>query len=607
MAELAQFTVAARPCGDFRLSAPFFVYRMIHPMFARFPALKTRLVWYALAVVLAVFTYFYGLGSQQIPKNSDEYLYIHIARMTAASGHWLPLQSELATMRNIKPPMMFWHAILSTDWGKQWDLWHLRYPSVIYTLLTSLLILVLTRRLTGKAETALVAMLTYLAFFTTYRFGRPYLTEPGTVFWLFLPFFTLLYWRPQAFQSRFWFPMGLGLVTGIGLLYKSFFFLLPVGLALLWWYLQQRRYHWREFLKHDLWRAAVLGAVSLAVFFGLWIGLDPHPAALWHEFFWVENVAKVDQSNYLGKMLWGEHSIWWLLLGYPINATFLALPVFGVAWLAWRNRKQATDNEKFLWILLASYLFMFSLASQRSSRYMLEAMPALAILCALYWDRINRWLFVGGLAMAAVMLALMLRLSLRLQDEMGGHLYGWEFWVLMAVVTALLLVAVFVPRLTRVTFNVVVIAGFLCFAAFVAPFDGPPGNYSAQAQQFARGKEVWVPCNKFIAKDEGHRFLLPGADVYGYYDHLPGRTPEWLAHRYRYFAVRLPMQQGQPCADCKVIGERIEIAGRQYWPEIEQMLFKGEVFQHLFVREWLVESTVPTVSSAGTKPVSECR
>lgn len=575
-------------------------------MLTRFADSRFRLAWYVMATLLAIFTFFYGLDSQQIPKNSDEYLYVHIARLTAASGHWLPLQSELATMRNIKPPLMFWHAIAATDWGKNWDLWHLRYPSVIYTLLTGLLVFLLARKLTGKLETGFIAALTYFAFFSTYRYGRPYLTDPGIVFWLSLPFFTLLYWRPASFDSRLWFPVLLGILTGLGLLYKSFFFLLPVGMALMWWYLQQREYRWREFFLRDSWKPVLIGIISLAIFFGLWIGLDPNPAALWHEFFWVENMGKVDQGNYLGTMLWGEHSIWWMLLGYPMNATFLSLPVFGLFWVAFRQRKQAADYEKMLWIWMAAFLFMFSLASQRSSRYMLEAMPALAILCAIYWERINRWLFVGGLAMCAVMLALMLRLSLRLDEEMGGHLYAWYYWALMFITAAMLLVALFVPRVTRATFNVVVLLGYLCFATFVEPFDGASGNYSAEAQQYAKGKDVWVPCNKFIAKDEGHRFLLPGANVYGYYDHLPGHDAESLANRYRLFAVRLPMQD-KPCADCKVIGERIEITGRQYWPEIKEMLVKGEVFQHLFVREWLVESTVPSPSQALVKPVSECR
>ncbi len=576
-------------------------------MFTRFNDGRIRLAWYLLATLLAVFTYFYGLDSQQIPKNSDEYLYVHIARMTAASGHLLPLQSELATMRNIKPPLMFWHAIAATDWGKKWDLWHLRYPSVIYTLLTALLVFLLTRRLTGKIETAFVALLTYLAFFSTYRFGRPYLTDPGTVFWLFLPFFTLLYWRPASLESRLWFPLLLGLETGVGLLYKSFFFVLPVGLGLMWSYLHQRQYRWREFLVRDSWKPVVTGVLALVLFFALWIGLDPNPAALWHEFFWGENMTKVTQENYLGKMFWGASSIWSLALGYPQDAALLALPVFGLFWVAFRQRKQATDGEKMLWIWMAALFIMFSLASQRSARYLLEAMPALAVLCALYWERIPRWLFVGTLSLCAVALGLFTYVSLRLGSEMGGGLYGLGYWAVMAVTAAMLLVAMFVTNLTRAMVNVVVIMCYLCFALFLSPFDGAPGNYSVEAQQYARGKDVWVPCNKFIAKDEGHRFLLPGANVHGYYDHLPGVTAESLAHRFRLFAVRVPIEQEKPCDDCTVIGQRIEIAGRQYDADFMQMLREGEMFKYFFVREWLVESSVPLPSQAATKPLSECR
>ncbi|HEY5994488.1 MAG TPA: glycosyltransferase family 39 protein [Gallionellaceae bacterium] len=576
-------------------------------MFTRFADTRMRLAWYVLATLLAVFTYFYGLGSQQIPKNSDEYLYVHIARMTAASGHWLPLQSDLETMRNIKPPLMFWHAIAATDWGKNWDLWHLRYPSVIYTLLTALLVFLLARKLTGKLETAFVALLAYLAFWGTYRFGRPYLTDPGIVFWLFLPFFTLLYWRERAFDSRFLFPVVLGLETGLGLLYKSFFFLLPVGMALMWWYLQQRQYRWREFLVRDSWKPVLTGVLALALFFGLWIGLDPNPAALWHEFFWVENMRKVEHGNYLGEMIRGDHTIWLMLLGYPANALTLAFPVFGLAWVAYRQRSLAGSAEKMLWILLGSFLLMFSLASQHSPRYMLEAMPALAILLAIYWERIPRWLFVTALAICTALVAALLRIALRLDDEMGGGLYGWAFWVMMPLTSILLLTAMFVPRLTRTLFSGAIILGYLCFALVLDPFDGAPGNYSAEAQQYAKGKDVWVPCNLFIGKDEGHRFLLPGADVHGYYEHLPGVTPESLAGRFRLFAVRAPMQEKVLCPDCKVIGQRIEITGRQSEGEVWDMLVKGEVFQHLFVREWLVESTVPTPSQTGIKPISECR
>src|SRR5512135_1223081 len=157
-------------------------------------------LWNIAAIVLAVFTYFYGLDSQHVPKNGDEYPYEHITRLTADSGHLLPLQSELDHMRNTKPPLLFWQGIASTDGGQDWTLWNLRYPSVIYTLLTAAMVFMLGWRLSLKPETGFLALLSYLAFFSTYRYGRPFLVNPAEVFWFFLPFFTLLYWRHSAFD-----------------------------------------------------------------------------------------------------------------------------------------------------------------------------------------------------------------------------------------------------------------------------------------------------------------------------------------------------------------------------------------------------------------------
>lgn len=566
---------------------------------------RLRLAWFIMASLLAVFVYFYGLGSQHIPKNSDEYLYVHVARLTAESGHLLPLQSDLDYGRNFKPPMMFWHAIAATDWGKKWDLWHLRYPSVIYTLFTAMLVFLLARKLTGNIETGFTALLTFLAFFSTYRFGRPYLTDPGIVFWLFLPFFTLLYWRPFTFESRFQIPVAVGLLTGVGLLYKSFFFVLPVGLGLTWWYLHHRQYRWREFLARDSWKPVLTGVIALLMF-GMWFLLEPDTAGLWREFFWKENMGKVQSGNYLGTMFWGASSIWSLSLGYPQNAGLLALPVIGLAWTAFRQRNQTTDSEKYLWIWMAALFFMFSLASQRSARYLLEAMPAVAVLMALYWERINRKWFVGALVMAGMVLALLARMSLRLDDETGGGLYDWTYWVLLTVTAVSLLVAMFVARYTRAMVNVVMLLTYLTLASFTHPFDGARGNFSAEAQQYAVGKDVWTPCNKFIAKDEGHRFLLPGAKVLGYYDDLEGVNPASLAKRFHLFAARMGLQE-KPCDDCKVIGERLEINGRQYAPEIKQMLLEGKVFEHLFVKEVLIESGAVTPNTTSAKPRSECR
>src|SRR5262245_41180393 len=234
------------------------------------------LTWYALATVFAVFTYLYGLDSLHIPKNGDEYPYEHITRMTAASGHWLPLQSELPELRNTKPPLLFWQGIVSTDWGMDWSLWNLRWPSVIYTLLTAVLAFLLGWRLSGQLETGFVALLTFLAFFSTYRYGRPFLTDAPSVFWLFVPCVVALLGQNKILDSRVSAPLLIGTLTGIGLLYKSFALVLPVGLWFAWVYLRRRHYSVTTFVARDTSRLVILGAVALAIF-GLWFLLDPDP------------------------------------------------------------------------------------------------------------------------------------------------------------------------------------------------------------------------------------------------------------------------------------------------------------------------------------------
>ncbi|MBJ7468053.1 MAG: phospholipid carrier-dependent glycosyltransferase, partial [Rhodoferax sp.] len=118
--------------------------------------------WWAL-LFCAVGLYFFGLSSPYAPTNGDEMVYIHIARLTAASGHWLPLVSDLENMRNTKPPLLFWQAIASGDWSAQGSLFSLRWPSVAYTLLTTAALGWMTLRISGQWRTALLAAIIFLA------------------------------------------------------------------------------------------------------------------------------------------------------------------------------------------------------------------------------------------------------------------------------------------------------------------------------------------------------------------------------------------------------------------------------------------------------------
>jgi hypothetical protein len=555
-----------------------------------------RLLGYVSALLLAVFTYCYGLDSQHIPRNGDEYPYAHITRLTAASGHLLPLQSELDGMRNTKPPLLFWQGIASTHWGQDWDLWHLRYPSVIYTLFTALLVFQLARKLSRQTETGFIAALTFLAFFSTYRYGRPFLANPPEVFWFFLPFFTLMYWRPFSFESRLIVPLMLGIEIGIGMLYKSFALLAPIGLVLAWWYLHQGRYQWREFIMKDAYKPLLTGILALSIF-ALWFAFDPDPQSVWREFVIGENAGKFEAhgGSYWAQLLWGGSSIWALLLGYPMNAGLLAFPVAALFFLAYWQRYRLGEAEIMLWIWMAVLFVVFAVPSQRSARYLLEAMPGVAVLCALSWQRIPRWVFMLTLVAAGAVLALLAFLAQSLQHEAAG-MYGWVFWLLLGGSLLLAVIALLFPGFTRNAVNVVVLLTLLSLAVFLRPFDGVLGTYSDAAKQYVQDKDVWVSCN-FRAVDEGHRFLLPNARMHGYDESWNLSTAE-LARRYRLFTLQLPLDAA-PCAGCKVIGQRLEIRGRHSSEELQAML-KGDVFQHLFVKELLVESAQVDIHAPNT-------
>ena len=559
------------------------------------PGLRTA--WYVLASLLAVFTYFYGLDSQHIPKNGDEYPYEHITRLTADSGKLLPLQSQLDNMRNTKPPLLFWQGIASTGWGKNWTLWDLRYPSVIYTLLTATMLFMLgwklpNRTKADKLETGFIAALAFLAFFSTYRFGRPFLTNPPEVFWIFLPFFVLLYWR-QTFASRWLIPLLLGISIGIGFLYKSFALGLPVTLGLTGWYVHQRQYRVAEFLKQDALKVVIAVSVAVAMF-AMWFVLDPNPLGVWKEFVVGENVGKFDPHgpNYLSKLLWGGSSIWSYALAFLTNPGLLTFPVVALFFVAYKRRSQLSKEEQLLWIWIAVLFLSFALPSQRSGRYLLAAMPAVALLCALNWQHISRKAFVASLVLAGALIAGIAYLAVRLQAEMPDvQLYPSAFWLLIAGAGILILLAIVVPALTRHSVNVVALLVLLCFAAFLHPFDGALGNYSKEALNYAGGKEVGVPCN-FRAMDEGHRFILPGAEIRGYSEDQNLNASE-LAARYSLFAVQVALDdstQNGGCAECKIIGQRLDIRGRQSSAELKEMFLEGKVLQHLFVREILMES-----------------
>ncbi|QWE29305.1 glycosyltransferase family 39 protein [Polynucleobacter sp. AM-7D1] len=554
-------------------------------------------------LLLGVFTYLYGLDSRFAPKNGDEYPYMHIVRMTADAGAWLPLQSEMDGIKNTKPPLVFWEGIASTTWGSDWSLFALRWPSVLYTGLTAFFLFIAVARFSGKKETGLLAAFVWLSFFASYRYGRPFLTDPPEVFWLSLPFFALLYWGKAAFESKLIFPILAGASFGMALLSKSFAYIVPAAFALGLFYWRWREWSVPKVLLKDLYKVILITLLALGVF-ALWFVLDPFPEAVWKEFVLGENAGKFEarSSHYLLDLVRGGDSIWMLALTTLANAGLFTFVLISALLQCWRERRFLSLEESLLLLLVLAFFIVFSLPSQRSGRYLLPVMPAFAVLIAIYWERLPLWGFRIALLLQLILLSALSWVGGNLQlsnflGQPGIWNYSLWHWGFMGVSIALVLLGIF----NRDRSKVIALAGcFLCYCALttsLSPLEGALGRYSQTTIEDVAGKDVWVPCD-YRAKDEEYLLLLPGAALHGYVA-KDATQIDLLTSTYPLVAVQSAIGvEPALCASCKIVGKRMEMRARHSEAEIQAIL-RGHIGEHLFVNEYLISTpatmTLPLV------------
>jgi len=552
-----------------------------------------------LAVVIAL-GYLYQLGGDHIPRNGDELVYAHIARLTAESGHWLPLVSSYDFMRNTKPPLLFWQAMLAGGWGDHWTLFNLRLPSVVYLWMTALMVGLLVRKIvmgmnagsphpnplpggegTKRGEgtsrgkgmmQGAIAAIVFLSFFSTYRYGRPYLTSAPETFWLFGVFFAIAWSPARLLASRWKFPLIAGVAIGIGCLYKSFAMVAPVGLGLALCYqtLGARKAPWQVFrpgVLRDGFKVASICLMALGVF-GLWFALDPLPGEVWREFVVGENAGKFKSSpGYFKVAFSGNGGVLVILTGYFVNAGLLLPLVVGAAWTAWRSYRSGSsisDAEKVMWLWLLALALVFMLPNQRSSRYLIPAMPAVAVLVALYWQRMARTWFVITLAfciLGALGMGLIAMGAVRAMQD--SSVYSPLFWLLLVLIVLASVVGMFKKQFTRATVAASGFAVLFLLAWTTAPLNGEKGRYKPSTVAQLQGQTVNVP-NNFNGQFERYQFIMPGVKVVAYDAPQPVdfADVDALLKTSHYALVARRIGQA-PCTNCRIIDSRWDLRSRQ--------------------------------------------
>ena len=566
-------------------------------------------------LLLAGAVYVFDLGGENIPRNGDELVYAHIAFQTwlqaQVTGHWLPLASALTDMRNTKPPLLIWQAMVPLWLGLDWSLWWIRLPSLIYTLATTSLVVWATRRLArlpamhttltraplDAVTLSYLAGLFYLSCFSTYRYGRPYLTSAIETFWMGFPFWALLatrWWTSlhQAHPSQqittrlpsAGFFVLTGLSWGMVALHKSFVLLAPLG-ATLWLTLcwQHPRQWWVA-----MWRVGLAVALGTGLF-ALWFVVDPDPLSVWQEFVVGENLGKVggaQESVYWRTALMGGNSIWVQALALVQNGLMLgplvaAVMIMGLkAWPAtWRARRQGEVRPTaLLWIYIAVMSVFFMIPSQRSARYLIPLMPMVAVLCALHVWQLPRWvqrvslvlgclLGLGGLAFLGLFLWGGWRLDLY-------PLWGRLGLLLILVLQVMALLRLLWPSATDTTLRAswlwllgLCVSLFAWFGLLNAPLHAAGNQFDSQAHARVRGVHLLTPSN-FNGDFERWRFVLPEVQtITPYRDDIHTDTAqlrEWFKDHEAVIVRRTWNEAAPDCeaAHCDVLGQRLAIRGR---------------------------------------------
>ncbi len=323
-------------------------------------------------------------------------------------------------------------------------------------------------------------------------------------------------------------------------------------------------------------------AIASLLFFSLWFWLDPEPAKVLNNFLMRGNAGKFNTGgeSYLLNFFWGQSSIWRIAVSYPLNAGLLALAVVAVFWDAWKRRRHLGHLEVFLWIWMLVLAAFFCIPNQRDERYLIPAMPALALLLALRLGHLPRWVITVTLAAAGIVIAGLTGLAFLLQQAAGiGFLY--PLWVLLAPLAGLLIVGtgIFQSRLARPLLPSALLMVYLAYAAFLIPLDHGPGLFKGEGVEAVIGSEVAVPSN-FNAREESYGFLLPGAIVkpYDHWRKAPSDT--------EFAVISLPL--GQTAPHEIILARRLNMIDRFNAAETRDIL-SGNITRNLFRWDWLVQ------------------
>jgi 4-amino-4-deoxy-L-arabinose transferase-like glycosyltransferase len=342
------------------------------------PWFRQPTFWAVLGLAFAA----YGLRLTLLPVFGEETRRGVIAREMLDTDDWIVPRVQ-GVPRMSRPPLQNWLIALASGLSGSVDVWAVRLPSIVATLLTVTLVYAATHRWAGVRPATLAAC-AYATMYQVLEFGR--LGETEAVFTLLVSSSLILWYAGyvgDANRWRLWIVSYL--LVAAGMLTKGLqapvYFGGAVGLTLI----AQRR--WRELLSPAHLVGVAIGGIivgSWQVAFMLRLG--------WREgweIYFLNVAGRFDGST--GDTFLGH------FVAFPFETAAVMLPgsLILLALLRSDVRERLGPHRELIRFLLVSaawaYLFVWIPPGART-RYLMPVMPLAAVLIGLVGDA---WLTVA--------------------------------------------------------------------------------------------------------------------------------------------------------------------------------------------------------------------
>ncbi len=310
-------------------------------------------------------------------ENHDYLRYAEVAREMIRSGEWIVphLNGEIYID---KPPLTLWLIALPSFLYGAVTPFLARLPSALSAWVGIGVLFLWARRVYGSTPAGLIAGGVLLSSYQYFFEARMAKTDMVLCLFILLSLY-FFYFSDEGSRRRRFFYVGLSFFfMGLGVLTKGpFGFFLPMFIIAAF-LVKERRFH--LLISGEF----IIGYLVLAMTVLPWVFLFVHRVGL-------------DQSLVLvkGSRILSRHApiyfyfikIWTEFFPCSLLLPFLALSL-------WKERERIWDSKESFFILWFFVIFvLLTLFKFRASRYLLPALPPLALLMGGVW-RMRRWTFL---------------------------------------------------------------------------------------------------------------------------------------------------------------------------------------------------------------------